>query len=79
MNWGSRELTRLLAAYLASLTFVLAFLVTIATGGSGLTALMRGGVCCVIMLMVGRLLMQPLISTILNAMARDRSEKEAAS
>ena len=73
---GSRELTRGVAAYLACLAFALAFLVATATGGSGMTATIRGAVVALLTMIVGKALLHPLMSTILDAMARDRAQRE---
>lgn len=74
MNGGCRELARALTAYLACLAFVLAFFVALLTGGSVLTAVVRGAVVVAVTLFLGSALVRPLISTILDAMARDRSD-----
>ena len=68
---GSRELTKGVAAYLASLAFVVAFLVTTFTGGDGLAAVGRGAAVAAAAWVIGSLLAQPVVSTILDAMARD--------
>lgn len=76
MDSGSRELTRGVTAYLACLLFALAFLVAIASGGSGMTATIRGAAAAVVTLVVGKVLLLPLMSTILDAMARDRAQRQ---
>ena len=77
MGTGSRELARGASTYLACLAFILAFLVTTVTGGTGLTAVFRGAAAAVSALVLGGLLMRPLISTVLDAMARDTADKQA--
>ena len=76
MHSGSRELTRGVAAYLACLLFALAFLVATLSGGSGMTATIRGAVAAMLTLIVGKVLLHPMMSTIIDAMARDRAQRE---
>ena len=77
MQDGSRNLARAVTAYLTCLTFALAFLVTTATGGGGLTAVLRGALAAAAMWFLGGLLMRPLVVTVFDAMARDRAAVEA--
>jgi hypothetical protein len=77
MEDGCRELTRALSAYLASLAFAVAFLVTTLCGGSLWTATLRSSAAAAATLLVGSFLLRPLFSTILDAMARDRAEQRA--
>ena len=76
MQGGSRELARAATAYLTCLSFALAFLVSVATGGGGTTPLLRGVIVAVATWFLGGLLMRPLLSTVLDAMARDRAVAE---
>ena len=73
MQRGSRELTRAATAYLTCLSFALTFLVSVLTGAAGVTPLVRGVIVAVAVWFVGGLLMRPLLSTVLDAMARDRA------
>ena len=68
-------MTRAVAAYLACVTFALAFLITSLTGGSILTALLRGVMVAAATWFAGQLLMRPMLSAILDAMARDRAQQ----
>ena len=77
MGTGSRELARGASTYLACLAFIVAFLVTTVTGGTGLTAAFRGAIAAGGALAVGGLLMRPLITTVLDAMARDTADNQA--
>ena len=76
MNGGSRELTRGITAYLASLAFVLAFFITLLSGGAGMTPVIRGTVAALATMFVGALLLRPMMSVILDAMARDQAQAE---
>ena len=78
MGAGSRELARGATAYLASFAFVIAFLLTTLSGGSPLTAAIRGGIVAVATLVLGGFLMSALIGTLLDAIARDRVAAESA-
>lgn len=77
MGTGSRELARGTSTYLACLAFILAFLVTTVTGGTGMTAAIRGAIAAAGALVLGGWLMRPLITTVLDAMARDTADKKA--
>jgi thiamine transporter ThiT len=77
MESGSHELSRMATAYMASLAFVATFLIATATGSDGGTALVRGVVVGALALVLGRLLVRPLIDTVLDAMARDEARKAA--
>lgn len=72
---GSRELARGTAAYLACLTFVLTYLLTTALGATGLTATLRGAIVAAFTYCIGRTLLRPLTSSLLDAMARDRAAR----
>lgn len=75
MNVGTEELTRATSAYLACLVFVVAFLVTTIAGGGGFTATIRGGIAAAIAFLLGRALLRPALSVVLDAMARDQAKK----
>ena len=75
---GSRELARGTAAYAASLTFAVAFLWSSLHGSSGTTAALRGAIAAAITYVVGRQVLLPLATTLLDAIARDRAERAAA-
>ena len=75
---GSSELTRVATAYLACVGFAVAYLLTTAMGGSGLTAAFRGSVVAVSAMLLGRIVVGPAISSVLDAMARDQAAAEAA-
>ena len=75
MNVGTEELTRAAAAYLACLVFVVAFLVATLAGAGGATAAVRGGLAALAAFVAGKVLLRPLLSTVLDAMARDRAKK----
>lgn len=77
MGGGKSDLARLAAAYLACLAFAITYLLTTVFGGGGLTAAFRGGVVAAIALIAGRAVIGPVISSILDAMARDQAEKSA--
>ncbi len=70
---GSSDLTAAAATYLACVTFALTYLLTIAFGSDGLSALFRGGVVAAITLFLGRGLVGPALSCVLSAMARDQA------
>ena len=78
MGMASRELARSTSTYVACLAFTLAFLVTTASGGTGLTAVFRGTIAAFATMIVGGLLLRPLMSTVLDAMARDAAAKNEA-
>lgn len=72
---GARELASRLAAYVASLTFAVSFLVTTVTGGGGLLALGRAVLMAGIAWCVLPWLLRPAVTTLLDAMARDQVER----
>jgi len=74
---GSQELTRLSAAYLTSIVFGGAFLIAMAAGVSGTTALWRGVVAGFIALIAAHLLAPPVIDVVLTALARDEAKRKA--
>lgn len=75
MQVGSNELVRAASAWLASLGFALAFLVSMWTSGGIATAVLRGAIAAVATLVVMRLLLRPLFAVLLDALARDRAAK----
>lgn len=75
---GTSELTRQAAAYLACVGFALTYLLTAVQGGAGWTAVTRGAVVALCALVLGRLLIGPALSSVLEAMARDQAQKELA-
>jgi hypothetical protein len=74
---GSQQLTRLLTAYLTSLTFGLTFVVGTFAGVDGMTALMRSVMTGGIALLVGNLLAAPVVDAVLTALARDEAKRQA--
>lgn len=74
---GSQELVRLAAAYLTSVVFGLTFLVGIASGVDGTTALVRGVVAGALALIASQLLAPPVVDVVLNALARDEARRRA--
>ena len=78
MEQGSRELSRAIAAYAASLAFALSFLITTVCGGGGLTAVVRGGAVAAAALVLVPWLARPALSTVFAAMARDRAAAHRA-
>ena len=75
---GSQELVRIATAYLASIAFAVTFLVASLTGVDGLTALGRSVIAVIVACVAGRLLIAPAVNAVLNAMARDEAERQAA-
>ncbi len=75
---ASRELTRGATAYLACLAFAVTFLITVATRGSSGTAVIRGAIVAFATFMLAPLLLRTVITTVLDAMARDRAKPEPA-
>jgi hypothetical protein len=76
---GTSDLTRVAAIYLACIAFAVAYLLTTAFGGGGLTAAFRGGVVAGCALVVGRLVIGPVMSSIVDAMAQDAARRQADS
>ncbi len=72
MGVGSRELTRASTAYLVCLAFALTFLITSLYGGSPQAAVIRGSVVAVITRVLIPHLVGPVVSAVLDAMARDK-------
>ncbi len=72
MGVGSRELTRASTAYLVCLAFAVTFLITTISGGGPLVAVIRGCVVAVIARVLTPLLISPVVSAVLDAMARDQ-------
>ena len=73
---GLGELSRSATAYLACVAFVVGFLATVAFGGTVLTGALRGGIATAVVLVFGRLLVRPLLATVLDALARDRAASQ---
>ncbi len=74
MVGGTNDLARAATAYVACLTFALTYLLTMLLGGDGATAVIRGSVVAVITLVVGRLLLRAVISSILDGLARHQAQ-----
>ena len=74
---GSQELTRLSTAYLTSIVFGASFLIAIAAGVDGATALWRGVIAGGIALVAGNFLAPPVIDVVLAALARDEAKRQA--
>ena len=73
---ASRELTRGATAYLACLAFAVTFLITAATRGNSGTAVIRGAIVALATFMLAPLLLRTVMSTVLDAMARDQAKPE---
>jgi uncharacterized membrane protein YagU involved in acid resistance len=74
---GSKELTRLLTAYLTSIVFGVAFLAASIAGVDGLTALWRSSVAGACALIAGHLLAPPVVDVVLTTLARERAQQLA--
>lgn len=74
---GSQELTRLAAAYLTSIVFGASFLIAVAAGVDGSTALWRSVVAGGIALVAANFLAPPVIDVVLAALARDEVKRKA--
>jgi hypothetical protein len=74
---GSKELTRLLTAYLTSIAFGVTFLVAFLAGVDGMTALWRSVTAAGIALVAGNLLAPPVVGAVLDAIARDEAKRTA--
>jgi hypothetical protein len=72
---GSRELASSAAAYVACLTFALCYLLVTAHGGSGLTAALRGALVAFATWWPGQLLLRPIASLLLDAIAKDKAAR----
>ncbi len=66
------------AAYGACLAFAVTYLVASAMGVGGMTAVIRGAVVALCVVVLGRLVFGPAISSVLDAMARDQAAAETA-
>jgi len=77
MGVASKELTRASSRYLVCLAFALTFLITTLFGGSPLAAVIRGSVVAVLTYLTAPFLLQPVVSVVLDAMARDKSQEPA--
>lgn len=73
---GSQELTRIAAAYLTSIVFGASFLIAVAAGVDGATALWRGVVAGGIALIAANFLAPPVIDVVLTAFARDEAKRK---
>ena len=79
MDLGTRSLARSSAAYLACLAFALVYLLSAAYAGAHwTTALMRGGIAAIVVLLIGRLLLYPLVDTVLSAVSEAERERREA-
>lgn len=76
MDTATSELARATAAWVASLAFAITFLAAWALGASVLTGAVRGAVVAVATLVAANLLVRPVLSVVLNAMARDRAARQ---
>jgi hypothetical protein len=79
MGVGNSELSRSIATYAASVAFVIAFLVAISFGAGMLTAVTRGVIVAIATRVVAEWIARPLVTTLLDAMARDRLAREGQS
>jgi hypothetical protein len=75
---GTQELTRLFAAYLTSIAFVLTFLAATLAGVDGTTALWRGVVAAGLALVAAHLLAPPVVDALVTAAARDEAARRQA-
>ena len=76
---GSRELARALAAWLACVAFAVTFLVaTMLAETSMFTAVVRGGIAAFACQQLGPWLLRPAVTVVIEAMARDRAVRVAA-
>ncbi len=78
MAGGTNDLARAATAYVACITFVLTYLLTVVLGSDGVTAVIRATVVAVITLVVGRLLFRPLIASILDGIAQHEAGRTKA-
>jgi len=78
MAGGTNDLARAATAYVACITFVLTYILTVILGGDGVTAVIRATVVAVITLVVGRLLFRPLIASILDGIAQHEAGRTNA-
>ena len=79
MDLGTRSLARSSAAYLACLAFAIVYLLSAAYASAHwTTALLRSGIAAIIVLIVGRVLLYPLVDTVLSAVSEaERQRREA--
>ena len=75
-NDPTSNLTRVAAAYLACVAFGVGYLLTTLMGGDGLTAAWRGTIVAVCALVLGRGVIGPALSSVLDAMTRDQVEAD---
>ena len=75
MAGGTNDLARAATTYVACITFVLTYLLTVVLGNDGVTAVIRATVVAVITLVVGRLLFRPLIASILDGIAQHEAAR----
>ncbi len=74
MAAAANDLARTAAAWLACLAFALVFLISVASGHDGMTPVWRGAFAATSTYVGGLVLARPLVSTVLDAMARDRAQ-----
>ncbi len=75
---GTKKLAKTTAAYLGSLGFAIVWLLAILIGASWSTALLRGGIAFALVYFVGRLLLLPLIDTIMQAVTEAEKKRREA-
>ncbi|HHI79408.1 MAG TPA: hypothetical protein ENK02_05470 [Planctomycetes bacterium] len=75
---GTKKLAKSTAAYLGSLGFAIVWLLAISVGASWSTALLRGGMAFVLIYVLGRILLLPLIGTILHALTEAEKRRREA-
>ena len=78
MARGTNELARAATNYVACITFVFTYILTVILGHDGMTAVFRASVVAVITLVVGRLLFRPLIASILDGIAQHEVARKKA-
>ncbi len=76
MGVASKEITRSSSAYLVCIIFALTFLITSIFGGSPLAAVIRGSIVAVLAYVTLPFLIHPVVSVVLDAMARDQSQEQ---
>ena len=72
MQVGSAHLAKSATTYAVCLAFAVTFLIATALGAGLVTATIRGVVVAVLVRLVGPVLLRTVLSTVLDAMARDR-------
>ncbi len=75
---GTKKLAKSTAAYLGSLGFSIVWLLAILIGASWSTALLRGGIAFILVYFLGRILLIPLIDTILQAITEAEKKRREA-